>query len=94
MAKATHYTVTESFVGTLNGAEVEYHKGEVVDADDPAVKKMPLHFEELVVRGHEEHTRATVEQATAAPGELRGEGKALTTASFKSKPATDTSLEK
>lgn len=81
MAKATHYTVTESFVASLNGAEVEYHKGEVVEADDPAIKKMPLHFEELVVRGHEDHRRVAVEQATAAPGEKRGE--AITTDSFK-----------
>jgi len=68
MAQATFYTVTESFVGTLGGREVEYHKGEVVDADDPAVKKMPLHFAPLIVR---EQYRRT-EQATAAPGEKRG----------------------
>jgi hypothetical protein len=67
MAKADFYTVTESFVGRLNGAEVEYHKGDVVPASDPAVKKMPLHFEPLVLRGHDR----VVEQATAAPGEKR-----------------------
>jgi hypothetical protein len=67
MAKAAQYTVTESFIGNLNGAEVEYHKGEVVDADDPAVKKMAGHFEPLVIRGHER----AVEQATAEPGKKR-----------------------
>jgi hypothetical protein len=64
MANPTYYTVTESFVGQLNGVEVEYHAGEVVEAADPAVKKMPLHFVPLIVRGG-------VEQGTAAPGEKR-----------------------
>lgn len=68
MAKPAFYTVTESFVGQLDGAEVEYHKGEVVPADDPAVSQMPLHFEPLVVRGGQ----VRVEKATAAPGEKRG----------------------
>lgn len=63
MAKSDLYIVIESFVGQLNGVEVEYHKGEVVNADDPAVKKMALHFEPFIVRG--------IEQATAAPGEKR-----------------------
>ena len=73
MAKASHYTVTESFIGNLDGVEVEYIKGEVVTADDPAIRKMPAHFEPLVVKGHQEHRRAEVEQATAAPGEQRGQ---------------------
>jgi hypothetical protein len=68
MASSAFYTVKESFVGTLGGHEVEYHKGEVVPANDPAVKKMPAHFEELVIRGGQNRS---VEQATAAPGEKR-----------------------
>jgi hypothetical protein len=84
MAKAAFYTVKESFVGNLGGREVEYHKGEVVDGDDPAVKKMPNHFEEHIVRGHAEHQVVRVEQATAAPGEQR-EGHALTTADIRPK---------
>jgi len=83
MAKAAFYTVAESFIGALDGAEVEYHKGETVDADDPAFKQWPSLFVPLVLR---EHRRG--EQATAAPGEKRGgepapAGKAITTASFK-----------
>jgi hypothetical protein len=77
MAKAAYYTVAESFVGTLDGAEVEYHKGEVVDVDDPALAKWPHQFVQLVVREH----RRMVEQATAAPGEQRGH--ALSSADFR-----------
>jgi hypothetical protein len=62
------YTVSESFIGNLDGAEVEYHKGEVVDSDDPGLRKWSEHFEPLVVRAH----AGVVEQATAAPGEKRG----------------------
>ena len=68
MAKATFYTVLESFVGTLGGEEVEYHKGEVVDAEDPAFRKWSHLFAPLVVRSY----RQGVEQATAGPGEKRG----------------------
>lgn len=67
-SKPAYYTVTEGLVGTLDGHEVEYRKGEVVDGDDPAVKKWPSHFGPLVVREH----RGRVEQATAGPGERRG----------------------
>jgi len=92
---ADFYTVTTSFVGTLGGHEVEYHEGEVVSADDPAVRKMPLHFAPLIVREHAGHRARSVEQATAAPGERRGRfgrkaeiaeppaGHAITTAGFK-----------
>jgi hypothetical protein len=66
MAKATHYTVRESFITRIGDDEVEYHKGEVVDADDPGIKRAPDHFEPLVIR------KRSVEQATAAPGEKRG----------------------
>jgi hypothetical protein len=66
--KAAYYTVIESFVGTVDGRDVEYHRGEVVDADDPGFRKHPTHFAPLVVREH----RGSVEQATAAPGEKRG----------------------
>lgn len=73
----TFYTVTESFVGSLGGHEVEYHKGQVVTSDDPAVKKMPLHFEALVVSDNSGQRRGDVEQATAAPGEKRGKAMTL-----------------
>ena len=68
MAKAAFYTVLESFIATLDGDEVEYHKGEVVDGEDPAFRKWPHQFTPLVVRRY----RQQVEQATAAPGEKRG----------------------
>lgn len=66
------FTVAHSFLGALHGDSVEYHKGEVVDSDDPALKLWPEHFQPLVVREHllvkpQRH----VEQATAAPGEKR-----------------------
>jgi hypothetical protein len=61
MAEQTHYTVTHSFA-TGSG---DYQEGEVVLASDPALKKWPMFFAPLVVRG------AHVEQATAAPGEKR-----------------------
>lgn len=69
MPKSTHYTVRDSFVGDLEGIEVEYIKGEVVLADDPAVHKWPAYFEPLVVRAH---VGRRVEAATAGPGEKRG----------------------
>jgi hypothetical protein len=67
MAKAEYYMVRESFVGELDGEAVEYHKGEVVAGDDPAVRRWPESFGPLVVR-----SRSVIEQATAAPGEKRG----------------------
>ena len=66
--KPAHYQVRETFLGTLDGAAVEYHKGEVVDADDPAYRRWPEHFIPLVVRA----SRPAVESATAGPGEKRG----------------------
>jgi len=68
MAKADFYTVRESFVGTFDGAPVEFYKGEVVAGSDSAVRKWPDSFVPLVVRGH----TPGVEAATAAPGEKRG----------------------
>jgi len=68
MAKAAYYQVRESFVGSFDGDPVEYTKGEVVEPDDPAIKRWPENFMPLVVRSH----RPAVEQATAGPGEKRG----------------------
>lgn len=67
--KVAYYTVATSFFGSLDGGGIEYHKGEVVDGDDPALEMWPEFFEPLLVR---EHLRTRVEQATAAPGEKRG----------------------
>jgi hypothetical protein len=63
------FMVSETFVGSLDGLEVEYHKGEVVHGDDPAVKKWPAFFGPVVVR--ERPKARKVEAATAAPGEKR-----------------------
>jgi hypothetical protein len=78
---ATYYTVHTSFFGSLDGDGVAYRKGEVIDGDDPALKRWPEYFEPLVVREHLRGGKKEVEQATAAPGEKRG--KAITTARFK-----------
>lgn len=67
-SKAAYFTVRESFIGNLAGHEVEYQKGEVVDADDPALARWPDHFVPLIVR---RSSQAQVEQATASPGERR-----------------------
>ena len=92
MAKVAYYTVSTSFVGSLDGGGIEYHKGEIIDGDDPALKRWPEYFEPLVVREHlrDGKKEAAVEQATAAPGEKRTvakeetpAGKAITTSSFK-----------
>jgi hypothetical protein len=80
MAKDTHYTVLDSFITTHDGEELEYHKGDVVEAEDPIFKKHPHLFAPLILR--EDRARA-VEQATAAPGEKRATGKPITTASIK-----------
>ncbi len=68
--KVAYYTVSTSFFGALHGDGVEYHKGEVVDEDDPALKRWPEYFVPLVVREH--LVERGVEKATAAPGEKRG----------------------
>jgi hypothetical protein len=68
MAKDDIYQVTTTFVGTVAGRDVEYHVGELVDADDPAFKKFPEHFGPLEFK---HRTAKAVEQATAAPGEKR-----------------------
>jgi len=67
MAKADLYMVIESFSTTIAGDEVEYHKGEIVEGDDPAIRKRPNLFGPIQLK----HRRNVVEQATAAPGEMR-----------------------
>lgn len=69
MAKDDIYMVTTTFVITLGDRDVEYHTGEIVDADDPAYKRVPEHFGPVEFK---HRTAKPVEQATAAPGEKRG----------------------
>ncbi len=59
--------VKQSFVGSVNGADVIFREGDSVAANHPAVKKWPQMFAERTVT----HESAPVEQATAAPGEKR-----------------------
>ena len=85
MAKDDIYMVTTTFVITLGDRDVEYHTGEIVDADDPAYKRVPEHFGPVEFKHRKaKPVEKPVEQATAAPGEQRG--KAITTAGFKGRP--------
>jgi hypothetical protein len=69
MAKDDIYQVTTTFVITLDDRDVEYHVGELVDADDPALKRVPDYFGPLVFK-HRAAPKA--EPVTAAAGEKRG----------------------
>lgn len=68
MAKdADTVEVLESFIGKLGSADVVFRKGDLVKADNPAVKKWPQFFGAATF-----HHEPRIEQATAAPGEKRG----------------------
>lgn len=58
--------VLQSFVGKVDGADIQFRQGESIEPSHPAVKKWPHFFGPSNVR--HDH----VEQATAAPGEKRG----------------------
>jgi hypothetical protein len=70
MANNAIMQVKTSFGATLDGTTVVFRQGELIDADHPAVRKWPEHFDVPTVTWS---TRKTVEQATAAPGEKRGD---------------------
>ena len=72
MAKDDIYQVTTTFVITLDGQDVEYHAGELVEGDDAAYKLVPQHFGPLEFKHRRTARPKPVEQATAAPGEKRG----------------------
>jgi hypothetical protein len=65
--KAAPLIVLESFVGSLDGADVIFRKGDPIDPSHKAVKKWPQFFGEQPLR----YEPPAVEQATAAPGESR-----------------------
>lgn len=69
MAKADtgQLIVLYSFIGNVDGADVAFRAGDTIDANHKAVKKWPQFFGEPKATVHQ------VEQATAAPGEKRGE---------------------
>ena len=59
----------DSFVLNLDGREIAFKKGDLIEAEHPVVKKHPDLFEPILLRYPIEDR---VEQATAAPGEKRG----------------------
>lgn len=72
MAKAADAVLQAktSFTATVDGARVEVHQGDLIDADHPAVRKWPDYFGPAFI--HHRTSGGEVEQATAAPGEKRG----------------------
>ena len=67
--------VLESFIGRLGKDERIFRKGDNIRPNDPAVKRWPRMFGPVlyasdVVGVNQE---APIEQATAAPGEKRGD---------------------
>lgn len=63
-------TANQSFVGNVNGQTLDVRKGDLFEADHPAVEKWPEMFGPVSLRFPVQRTR--VEKATAAPGEKRG----------------------
>lgn len=61
----------DSFEGGVNGSPILIVKGDLFASDDPAVLKWPNLFGPVPLRSTA--SRPRVEQATAAPGEQRGE---------------------
>ena len=59
-----------SFTATVDGARIDIHAGDRIDADHPAVRKWPDFFGPLLIQHRS--PAGKVEQATAAPGEKRG----------------------
>ena len=57
-----------SFSGKVNGRDFDVQEGDLFAADDPIVHKWAELFKPARIRV----SQATVEQATAAPGEKRG----------------------
>ena len=67
MAATTDQTfvVLQSFVGRVGDEDRAFREGDLIRANDPAVKKWPHLF------GPVRFTHDRIEQATAAPGEKR-----------------------
>ena len=63
-----YYQAKESFVTMLNGEQTQVSAGDLVHPNHPLLKGR-----EHLFRLAREHVRFNVEQATAAPGETRGE---------------------
>jgi hypothetical protein len=63
-----YFQAIESFVTMLNGEPQQVSAGDLVHPDHPILKGR-----ESLFRPARDHIRFNVEQATAAPGERRGE---------------------
>jgi hypothetical protein len=66
--KVDLYMATESFASMVDGEPIFVRKGELAHADHPILKTHKDLFEPA-----ENYIRFDVEQATAAPGEKRGD---------------------
>ena len=69
MANIGTLQVVQSFFATLDGQNVSFRKGELINGDHPAVRKWPDNFGPLTIP---RRSSDRIEQATAAPGEKRG----------------------
>lgn len=65
----TYVQAREPATGTVDGEQFVLSPGEVFDADHPIVRSYPDFFKPL----EPSRQRPTVEQATAEPGERRGQ---------------------
>jgi hypothetical protein len=68
------FRVRESFAYDADGVNNVLRTGDVVEADHPAMKVAPTHFEpvsDYIERRDANSTVSAVETATAAPGEKR-----------------------
>lgn len=68
--KPDYYRAKEGFVTMFDGEQISVAAGEIVRAGHPLLKRREEHFVPV-----ENFGRFDVEQATAAPGEKRGEKK-------------------
>ena len=57
--------VLQSFVGRVDGEDRTFREGDLIRPTDPAAKKWPAYF------GAPRYANDRIEQATAAPGEVR-----------------------
>lgn len=62
-----------SFNATVDGVAIAIHEGETIDADHPIVRRYPQYFDSVAVIHRTSRSEPIVEQATAAPGEKRGD---------------------
>jgi hypothetical protein len=74
MAKAGYYEAKESGVSTVGDEQISFRKGELFHGSHPLLKGRTKFRDELF-KPAESLGRGDVEQATAAPGEKRGEKK-------------------